>query len=197
MMNDQDIRNESDAQSQMFAQLEEFLAMPENHVPLLARLLKERREKMGLTISELSRKAGVSKSLISRLESGRTHRSHEHNIEKIAGALELDAERLKRLMRPPNRQFLNLVQEWQNEIEPETRPEPYYLNKVIMELYMAISEHESPWARRRGSLRLYEIYDRLPNSTEKKFIKQVLMKLIGEEEQSQVKETYERLLKCI
>lgn len=49
--------------------------------------IREEREKMGITQEELSKKAGVSRSIISGLESGRTITTSTDTLNKIANAL--------------------------------------------------------------------------------------------------------------
>lgn len=48
------------------------------------------REKKNMTQEELSEKAGVSRSIVSGLESGRTTQTTVKTLEKLADALDVD-----------------------------------------------------------------------------------------------------------
>ncbi|MEG2304834.1 MAG: helix-turn-helix transcriptional regulator [Lachnospiraceae bacterium] len=50
--------------------------------------IKDIREKKGMTQDELSKKSGVSRSLINGLETGRTKTTTTNTLKKIASALE-------------------------------------------------------------------------------------------------------------
>ncbi|ATO51117.1 helix-turn-helix transcriptional regulator [Brevibacillus laterosporus] len=50
----------------------------------LGELIKEKREEFGITLSELSRRTGVSKGIIQKIESGETKRPELRNLKLIA-----------------------------------------------------------------------------------------------------------------
>ncbi len=56
--------------------------------PALARLLKERREELGLCRRELARRVGITHSLISRMETGQQRVSLK-TLERIAATVDL------------------------------------------------------------------------------------------------------------
>lgn len=52
-------------------------------------LIKEAREKAGLTQDELADKAGISRSIINGLETGRATQTLASTLQKIANAMNL------------------------------------------------------------------------------------------------------------
>jgi HTH-type transcriptional regulator / antitoxin HipB len=54
----------------------------------IARLLKERREELGLSRRELGRRVGINHSLISRMETGKQRVSLK-TLQRIAAALDM------------------------------------------------------------------------------------------------------------
>ena len=58
----------------------------------LGELVKEKREEFGITLSELSRRTGVSKGIISKIESGETKRPELRNLKLIADAINIPYE---------------------------------------------------------------------------------------------------------
>ncbi|MCG7319778.1 helix-turn-helix domain-containing protein [Brevibacillus laterosporus] len=55
----------------------------------LGELIKEKRKDLGLSISELSRKTGVSKGVLSKIESGETKRPELRTLKPIAEVLKI------------------------------------------------------------------------------------------------------------
>ncbi|MBG9774643.1 helix-turn-helix domain-containing protein [Brevibacillus laterosporus] len=55
----------------------------------LGELIKEKRINLGLSLSELSRKTGVSKGILSKIESGETKRPELRNLKLIADGLQI------------------------------------------------------------------------------------------------------------
>ncbi|MGG1443561.1 helix-turn-helix transcriptional regulator [Brevibacillus laterosporus] len=58
----------------------------------LGELIKEKREEFGITLSELSRRTGVSKGIISKIESGETKRPELKNLKLIADTINIPYE---------------------------------------------------------------------------------------------------------
>ncbi|MCG7317981.1 helix-turn-helix domain-containing protein [Brevibacillus laterosporus] len=58
----------------------------------LGELIKEKREEFGITLSELSRRTGVSKGIISKIESGETKRPELRNLKLIADTIDIPYE---------------------------------------------------------------------------------------------------------
>ncbi|WP_426444291.1 helix-turn-helix domain-containing protein [Brevibacillus laterosporus] len=60
----------------------------------LGELIKETREEFGITLSELSRRTGVSKGIISKIESGETKRPELRNLKLIADTINIPYEEI-------------------------------------------------------------------------------------------------------
>ncbi|MED1663339.1 helix-turn-helix domain-containing protein [Brevibacillus laterosporus] len=60
----------------------------------LGELIKEKREEFGITLSELSRRSGVSKGIISKIESGETKRPELRNLKLIADTIKIPYEEI-------------------------------------------------------------------------------------------------------
>ncbi|WP_309304199.1 MULTISPECIES: helix-turn-helix domain-containing protein [Brevibacillus] len=58
----------------------------------LGELIKEKREEFGITLSELSRRTGVSKGIISEIEPGETKRPELRNLKLIADTINIPYE---------------------------------------------------------------------------------------------------------
>ena len=58
-------------------------------------MLKEVRERKGITISELSRKSGVSRHIINKIEKHGYNHTKTTTWYKLANALEVDVENIK------------------------------------------------------------------------------------------------------
>ncbi|PPA82427.1 transcriptional regulator [Brevibacillus laterosporus] len=58
----------------------------------LGELIKEKREEFGITLSELSRRSGVSKGIISKIESGETKRPELRNLKLLADTIDIPYE---------------------------------------------------------------------------------------------------------
>lgn len=55
----------------------------------LGQMLKERREELGLTQTEVAELAGISNSFLSQLESGVRRGNNVRTVARLAGALKL------------------------------------------------------------------------------------------------------------
>ncbi len=64
----------------------------------LATLLKEAREEKGLKVNQLSMKANINKSLISRIEKGKLLKINPFLIQKLAFALRIDYRELYKIV---------------------------------------------------------------------------------------------------
>ncbi|WP_255253084.1 helix-turn-helix domain-containing protein [Brevibacillus laterosporus] len=58
----------------------------------LGELVKEKREEFGITLSELSRRTGVSTGIIQKIESGETKRLELRNLKVIADTIYIPYE---------------------------------------------------------------------------------------------------------
>ena len=56
--------------------------------------IKEERERIGMTQEELSKRSGVSRAIISGLETGRTVTTTTDSLEKIAKALDTTVSKI-------------------------------------------------------------------------------------------------------
>lgn len=72
----------------------------------LAELLRTRRDELGLTLYELEQRSGVPRPHIRRLEQGETINPSMEILNKLANALDLDAEDLYDAHWQTNRQPL-------------------------------------------------------------------------------------------
>src|SRR3954463_6484369 len=63
-----------------------------NNQPLaLGALMQQRRQQLGLSLSEVARRAGIDKGTLSLLERGKVTRPQPANLSSLATALELPA----------------------------------------------------------------------------------------------------------
>ncbi|QDX91369.1 XRE family transcriptional regulator [Brevibacillus laterosporus] len=60
----------------------------------LGELIKEKREEFGISLSELSRRSGVSKGIISKIESGETKRPELKNLKLLADPIKIPYEEI-------------------------------------------------------------------------------------------------------
>ncbi|QOS97813.1 helix-turn-helix transcriptional regulator [Brevibacterium sp. JNUCC-42] len=60
----------------------------------LGELIKEKRTEMGISLSELGRRSGVSKGIISKIESGETKRPELRNLKLIADTIKIPYEEI-------------------------------------------------------------------------------------------------------
>lgn len=67
--------------------MSEALDMVNNVLSHLARNLKYYRMKLGLTQTELAKKAGINRSYLASIESGTQHNTSIKTVEKLAIAL--------------------------------------------------------------------------------------------------------------
>jgi transcriptional regulator with XRE-family HTH domain len=58
-------------------------------------MLREEREKKGMTTIELSTKSGVCRDLINKIELHNYKKAKNITLQKLANALEIDVEKLK------------------------------------------------------------------------------------------------------
>lgn len=58
------------------------------------KLIKELRQKLGMTQTELARKAGIKQGVLSYIESGKTKNPRIDTMQAIAAALGVPVERL-------------------------------------------------------------------------------------------------------
>lgn len=79
----------------------------------LAKLLKETREEKGLKVNQLSVKADINKSLISRIEKGQLLKINPFLIKKLAYALKMDFKELYKIVG-----YLDEEENSQEEVAP-------------------------------------------------------------------------------
>lgn len=108
-------------------------------------VVRERREALALTQSELAEKAGVSLDVVGRLENG-PRLPHAGNLRKLAGALGMSVEHVTTGREPrsgpkievrasgePNEEAVRLMKYWMEE-------DPAYDEEVLPELMRSIDE---------------------------------------------------------
>lgn len=91
--------------------------MPESHNTTVGRLIRLRRHQLALTLDELARRVGCSKSYLSEIENGRKRAPSDGVLEQLEEALDMPRGRLvetarwERTPAPVKRDFVRLQSE--------------------------------------------------------------------------------------